>query len=64
MAIIVPEQISVGEILAVCIRGESGPFAKQDLRGLVRVAHAECLYGGNYELGTEFIKTKVSIRDT
>ncbi len=53
------EDIPVGEVLAICIRGDSGAFQKQDLRGLVRVAHTKCVYEGNYELGTEYIKTRV-----
>lgn len=63
VAMIVPEDIPVGEVLAVRIRGDSGAFEKQELRGLVRVAHTNQLYAGNYELGTEFIKTKVSNRE-
>lgn len=59
---VVKEDIPVGEVLAVCIRGDTGVFQKQDLRGLVRVAHSKCVYEGNYELGTEFIKTRVTPR--
>lgn len=61
---VVQEEIPAGEVLAVCIRGDSGAFGERDLRGLVRVVHSKCLYEGNYELGTEFIKTKVIPRQT
>lgn len=56
---VVKEDIPVGEVLAVCIRGDSGAFHKQDLRGLVRVARIKPIYEGNYEIGTEYIKTRV-----
>ncbi|MBP5232433.1 MAG: PilZ domain-containing protein, partial [Planctomycetes bacterium] len=60
LAMLVMEPLEVGATLAVCVRGDSGAFRNQEIRALVRVVRCVCVYAGNYEVGTEFLRTKVS----
>lgn len=60
LAMVVPEKIEREAVLKVCVRGDAGVFKDQEIRGLVRVVRSMCVYGDNHELGTVFIKTKVS----
>lgn len=60
MSLVVTENITRDAVLYVCARGDSGVFRGQEILAKLRVVRSVRVYTGNYELGTEFLRTKVS----